>query len=129
SGCLGTVTHWEIARGAVKRQAIQKVSELAPFVRYLQQFKLQTIVEIGTCKGGSFWAWCQIAEPNALLISVDMEDGPFGGGSTKEEDEKIAAYRQPGQTVEMIRGDSHDKAIIESVFKVLNGRQTDFLFI
>lgn len=61
-----------VAREAMARGASQKFSEFAPLLAYLLRDPPRTLVEIGSDKGGSFYAWCQIARPDALLISVDL---------------------------------------------------------
>jgi hypothetical protein len=55
------------AREAVARNAAQKATELAPLIALLQRRKLSTVLEIGAERGGTFFVWTRIAEPDALL--------------------------------------------------------------
>ena len=47
-----------LAKRAVKLGANQKISELTPLVRLLKRRRLDTVVEIGTARGGTFATWC-----------------------------------------------------------------------
>ena len=62
-----------------KKDATQKITELSPLISLLKKRKLNTIVEIGTAKGGTLYIWCKISQPDALITSIDMPGGPFGG--------------------------------------------------
>jgi hypothetical protein len=44
---------------------MQKLRELAPLIALLRRRPLTVIVEIGTARGGTFYAWCKLAEPDA----------------------------------------------------------------
>src|SRR5918912_776240 len=68
-----------LARRAQRRGALQKLRELAPLVALLRRRAPRVVVEIGTARGGTFYAWCQVAGPDALLVSIDLPGGPFGG--------------------------------------------------
>jgi hypothetical protein len=68
----------KLARIAVKKGVIQKISEFSPLISFLKKRKLNTIVEIGTARAGTFYAWCKIAEPDAMIVSIDLPGGPFG---------------------------------------------------
>jgi hypothetical protein len=68
-----------LARAAQARGAMQKLRELAPLIAVLRRRSLSVVVEIGTARGGTFYAWCKLAEPDALLVSIDLPGGSFGG--------------------------------------------------
>jgi len=119
----------KLAELAVFHGACQKISELAPLVARLRRRKLYTIVEIGTSKGGTFWLWCQIAQPNATIISVDLPGGNFGGGYSPEEALKFKTYRKGKQKLHFLRKDSHTPSTFKALRKTLDGREIDFLFI
>lgn len=60
-----------IAAAAVSQnEAAQKVEELAELILYLLPREPKTIVEIGSFKGGTLWAFRQ-AFPRAKIISID----------------------------------------------------------
>lgn len=111
-------------RDVIQRGSIQKTSELQGLIDLVSSRPLDTVLEIGSYKGASLWMWCQLASPDALIISVDLPGGDFGGGYTPEEERVIQSYAQPGQTLELIRGDSHHMAIKNAVLRTLI--QNDF---
>ena len=63
---------FKLAELAVFRGACQKLRELTPLVALLRRRKLHTVLEIGTMTGGTLWLWCQLALPDAVVVSVDL---------------------------------------------------------
>lgn len=119
----------KLAEKAVRKGAVQKVSELSPLIRLLKRRRLRTIVEIGTEKGGTLYAWCKVAEPDALIVSIDLPGGLFGGGYSLKEMKRFRTYRRKHQRMFFVRKDSHKKSTKVSLIKTLKGRKIDFLFI
>jgi len=70
----------KLAEIAISKGATQKITELSPLISPLKKRKLRTVVEIGTEKAGTLYVWCRIAQPDAVIISIDLPGGPFGGG-------------------------------------------------
>jgi hypothetical protein len=54
-----------LARKAQARGAMQKARELAPLIGLLQRRPPRIVVEIGTARGGTFFAWCRVARSDA----------------------------------------------------------------
>jgi hypothetical protein len=65
---------------AKRRGAKQKLREFGPLVRLIRKLRPSVVVEIGTMHGGTLWVWCQLASSDALLVSIDLPGGAFGGG-------------------------------------------------
>ena len=122
------LSSYRIARRAIDLRAEEKIREFAPFLAYVSRRPLATIVEIGSSLGGSFYAWCQIATPNAVIVSIDLPGGTFGD-FTEETVRKMREYRVRAQRVEAILGDSHDPGTRAKLTSVLDGRNVDLLFI
>ena len=118
-----------LARAAQEHGAMQKLRELAPLIALLRRRRLDVVVEIGTARGGTFYAWCQLAEPEATLISIDLPGGRYGGGYSLAEASSFREYGQPGQELHFIRRDSHDDDTRKHVVEILDGRRIDFLLI
>ena len=125
-------------RKALRRQALQKPSELAEFLRFLSERTYQTVVEIGTAQGGMLGALCHMAADDALIVSIDLpggdlddtlkaeaEDARYG----KRDTSTMAGYRRPGQRIEFLQMDSHDVATRSWMERILDGRAVDLLFI
>ena len=119
----------ELAEIAIKKGALQKVKELSLLISFLKKRKLNTIVEIGTAKGGTLYAWCKIAQPEAAIISIDLPGGPFGGGYTLSDVKKFRKYKKKKQKLYFIRKDSHKETTKKELLKVLKGKKIDFLMI
>jgi predicted O-methyltransferase YrrM len=119
----------KLAEIAVFRGACQKMRELRPVVSFLRRRRLLTVIEIGTMKGGTLWLWCQLAQPDAVIISIDLPGGEFGGGYPVKDLARFRSYAQGDQSLHFLRSDSHTKATREAVARKLNGRQVDLLFI
>jgi predicted O-methyltransferase YrrM len=119
----------KLAEKAVKKGAVQKVTELSPLISLLKRRKLRTIVEIGTEKGGTLYAWCRVAEPDAIIVSIDLPGGPFGGGCSLKEMKSFLTYRRKNQRIYCFRKDSQKKSTRDELITKLKGRKIDFLFI
>ena len=114
---------------AEKKGATQKISEFAPLLQLLKRRKLKSVVEIGTAQGGTLYAWCKIAHPDALIISIDLPGGPFGGGYTLNDVKKFRKYKRKNQKLYFLRKDSHKQETKNKLIGILDGRKIDFLFI
>jgi predicted O-methyltransferase YrrM len=119
----------KLAKFAIKKGAVQKVSEMSPLISLLKKRKLRTIVEIGTAGGGTFYAWCKIAEPDATIVSIDLPGGPFGGGYSVKDIKRFRKYKRKNQRLYFFRKDSHKKSTKKELMKKIKGRKIDFLFI
>jgi len=116
-----------------KRLAIrpaQVKEEILKLLRILKGLKPRTILEIGTASGGTLFLFTQVAEPDAIIISIDLPGGPFGGGYPAW---KIPLYksfaRYPTQRIYLFRADSHNVNTLRKVKKILGNKLIDFLFI
>lgn len=124
-----SMTSRRLAELACKKGAVQKVSELSPLITLLRRRNIRTVVEIGTAKGGTFYAWCRIAATDATLISVDLPGGPFGGGYSLKDIKTFRRYGKMKQKLHFLRADSHKRETVDRLESILKGRKIDFLFI
>lgn len=118
-----------IAGKALQLGAMQKASELEAFLALVKKAKPKTVVEIGTAKGGTLYALCQAAADDALIVSIDLPGGAFGGGHTLEEEKKFRAYARPGQRLRFLRLDSHSGSTFKALKKTLGNPEIDLLLI
>jgi len=119
-----------LAWAAVSHGATQKTEELRGLIGLLKRHRpLDCVVEIGTASGGTFFAWCQLAEPDAKLVSIDLPGGRFGGGYSQQHVDRLRAYARPGQDTHFLRADSHADATRRELERVLAGTEIDFLMI
>lgn len=110
-------------------RATQKRKEFEALLRIVRARKPRVVVEIGTRHGGTFYGLCKAAAGDALLISIDLPDGPFGGGYEESDLPRLRSYARAKQRTEFIRGDSHDPATLAELRTILGEREIDVLFI
>ena len=89
----------------------------------------RVVTEIGTCGGGSLFVFTRLATCDALVVSIDLPGGPFGGGYHQWRVPLYESFPTAGQKLHLIRADSHAAATRNHVEGILAGRKIDFLFI
>jgi cephalosporin hydroxylase len=95
----------------------------------LKTLRPRTMMEIGTANGGTLFMMTRICAPDAMILSLDLPGGPFGGGYPEDRVPLYEAFAMPGQTVQLIRADSHHRESLSKVRQLLDRRTLDFLFI
>ena len=80
-------------------------------------------------EGGTLWAWCKLAEPDATVVSVDLPGGAYGGGYDDDAVRRFRSYASRGQRLEFVQRDSHDPETVAAVESILGPAMLDFLFI
>ena len=118
-----------VARDAQAHGAMQKLRELAPLVALLSRRPPHVVVEIGTARGGTLYAWCRIAREDATIVSIDLPGGRYGGGYTSSDERAFRRYGRGGQALHFIRASSHDGNTLRRLEAILGGHEVDFLFI
>jgi cephalosporin hydroxylase len=108
---------------------MQVRSEIEGLLELLAEDPPRAILEIGTARGGTLFLLCHVASDDALLVSVDLPGGDFGGGYPPAMSPLLTSFAQRGQVVELLRADSHSPATLAEIERLLDGRQLDFLLI
>jgi len=103
--------------------------ELLELIKYIKKEKPKYILEIGTSLGGTLFLFCHVASKDAVIISIDLPLGKFGGGYSLARVPLYKSFKSKHQQINLIRGNSHKKEILEEVKAMLNGKKIDFLFI
>jgi predicted O-methyltransferase YrrM len=120
----------ELLKTAFRIGMIQKEDEVSQLVDRVAEQRPETVVEIGTKFGGTLYCFCRVADPNALVVSIDLPGGPFGGGYDVQRAEFMKkSFPREGQTLHTIMEDSHAPSTREKLEQILDGREIDFLFI
>jgi predicted O-methyltransferase YrrM len=109
--------------------AWQRPREILELLIDLQAVPPRVIVEIGTAAGGTLLLLARVAAPDALLVSVDLRGGGYGGGYSPWRRRIYRSFARERQRIVLIDGDSHSPATRDRLLKHLAGRQIDFLFI
>lgn len=118
-----------ITEKAIELGAIQKPLELLLFLNFLKGKHLKTVVEIGTAKGGTLFALCQVAAHDATVVSIDLPGGPFGGGYERKDQKVFRSYGKGKQDLHFILKDSRLESTKSELVKLLNGKKIDLLLI
>lgn len=121
----------EITQFAMDLDAAQRYEELHGLVQMAVERRPKVVVEIGTLLGGTLAAWCKCAADDALIISVDLKNGPWCGPrhSPPGHDETLRSFAGPGQALHLVRADSRKASTVKTVRELLAGRAIDLLFI
>ena len=114
---------------AMHEQAAQKRAKLEQLVQRIHAQRPGVVVEIGTMKGGTLRAWCECAADDALIVSIDLPHGEWGGGYNDDDASRFRGFRRADQRLELIQGNSHDFMVQDRLERVLDGREIDLLFI
>jgi predicted O-methyltransferase YrrM len=108
---------------------IQIRSELMELGQVIAAAKPLRALEIGTARGGTLFVLCRLAAPDATVISVDLPHGAFGGGYSPLRIPLYKRFASPGQSLHLIRGNSHDMDTLQRVRTILGSEPLDYLFI
>ena len=109
--------------------SMQRKAEIAAFLRRAAALQPRAVVRLGTASGGTLFLLTRVAAPEALLISLDLPGGRFGGGYQAWRKPLYRSFATAGQRIVLLRGNSHDPALAARLRRVLAGRPIDLLFI
>ncbi len=109
-------------KGLYRIDSVQIREEILALAEAVQSINPKTILEIGTCNGGTFFIWANLA--SELAITCDLN-------KSKIRDELYQLFPPPDSKCKIIplAGDSHKQEFLATVKNKLNGKQVDFLFI
>ncbi|MEM3525954.1 MAG: class I SAM-dependent methyltransferase [Candidatus Jordarchaeaceae archaeon] len=103
--------------------------EILELLKIVEEIKPKRVLEIGTANGGTLFLFSQVAAPYAMIISVDLPGGRFGGGYPEYRIPLYKGFAKKNQKIYLIRSDSHEEETFEKIKQILNGEKVDFLFI
>jgi len=104
-------------------------AEFGALAALVERRRPTTVLEIGTADGGTLFAHARLASPDALVISIDLPEGPFGGGYPASRVPLYRSFAQHNQRLELLRVDSHEPATVALLETVLAGRRIEYAFI
>jgi predicted O-methyltransferase YrrM len=113
----------------IKMAPLQARWEFRRLLEEVERVRPKTMLEIGTAKGGSLLAFAQLCAPDAHIVSLDLPQGPFGGGYPLWKVPLYKAFARRAQQLDLVRADSHSASTFAQVQSLLDGRKLDFLFI
>jgi predicted O-methyltransferase YrrM len=107
----------------------QVPEELVRLMEDVRELNPQTVLEIGTHRGGTLYLWARLARPDAILVSIDLPGGRFGGGYSPFRAPIYRRFAQQRQKLRLVRADSHRASTLEKTKRLFSGRPVDLLFI
>ncbi len=112
---MGTKGHFRI-------NSMQVRSEILSLVKEVSSIKPKTILEIGTCNGGTLFLWANLASQKVITCDLIIH---------KHRKELYKKFVSPDSqcVLTTLEGDSHEPQFMKRVEDELNGSQVDFLFI
>lgn len=103
---------------------MQIPAELRALAQIVDSHDPETVAEIGTARGGTFYLWCRLLD--ARIISIDLPEGDprsIGPGP------QFFREMDPDTPTSFVRGDSHDNGTKNELDHLLGDDDLDFLFI
>jgi predicted O-methyltransferase YrrM len=107
---------------------VQVKEEIVTLARIVEKKRPYIVMEIGTAGGGTLLLWTRASREDAIIISIDLPEGKFGGGYSKKRIPYYRSFAVKQQQLNLIRGDSHNYQVCEYL-KGLYGKNIDFSFI
>jgi cephalosporin hydroxylase len=101
----------------------QDKDEIKRLLAILTQLRPKVVLEIGTGRGGTLFLFTRVADPEAIIVSVDY--GPFQILMAP----LFRCFAKDKQIIYPIVGDSHALSTLNKIKRLLEGRKIDFLFI
>lgn len=111
--------------------AVQHRDEIIQLVKVVQELMPETVVELGTDKGGTFLLWCRLLKQLKKIASIDLPDGRFGGGyhSRRMKLYRYFLFDNTNVSTLVLRNDSHKSETKAALLKWLKLDKIDFLYI
>jgi predicted O-methyltransferase YrrM len=104
-------------------------SEILQLGSLLKELAPRRSLEIGTNYGGTLLLLCTVSAPGAKVISIDLPNGPFGGGYPKRKIPIFRRFARFGQELHLLRANSHCLETKKDVERLLQNEPLDFLFV
>jgi predicted O-methyltransferase YrrM len=110
---------------------VQVRSEIFRLLQELvgSEIPLRRVLEIGTSMGGTLFLLSCVVADDARVLSIDLPQGPFGGGYNARKDRLYRGFARRGQQIDLLLRDSHERGTLDSVQHWLGGEALDLLFV
>jgi predicted O-methyltransferase YrrM len=109
--------------------AMQRPGEIAGLLDLVRELRPRVVVEIGTAAGGTLFLLTRVAAPDALVVSLDLPGGAFGGGYHPWRAPLYRSFARDRQRIVLLRGDSHAPRTRTRLLAALDAMPIDLLFI
>jgi predicted O-methyltransferase YrrM len=119
----------DIALGCPAIQPQQLSYEFVELAKLVKKQQCKFMLEIGTYRGGTLFVFSQLAEKDAKIISIDFSMTFLGNFYRAGQWPLFRKFIRKGQSLFLLRKDSHKPETLASIERVLQGHKLDFLFI
>ena len=113
----------------IQLNASQNKKELFKFCKIIARFRPKVIIEIGTLWGGPLFLLSKLSSQDALIISIDLPSGKFGGGYSRLRIPFYKLFAKKKQKIILLRKDSHLISTFLKIKKKIKNKKVDLLFI
>jgi predicted O-methyltransferase YrrM len=120
---------FDFSIGDVSIAPAQIRSEIESLLQILNADPPRRVLEIGTARGGTLFLLSRVARSDAVLASIDLPGGDFGGSYRRESILLLRTLPRRGQMLRIIRADSHHPSTLASARRVFGGQRLDLLLI
>lgn len=107
----------------------QKDEEILQLLSMVRELHPGRVLEIGTAGGGTLYLFCKVAAGDAVVLSIDLQHGPFGGGYPSDRRSLYSSFARHHQKVLLLQADSHESETLAQAKYLIGGDGLDFLFI
>jgi predicted O-methyltransferase YrrM len=107
----------------------QNLAEIEGLYKAVCDLEPRRILEIGTARGGTLYLWAQAATDDAIIVSVDLPGGEFGGAYPACRVPFYESFARENQTLHLVRRDSHEDKTVQEVQALFQSDTVDFVFI
>ncbi len=109
---------------------VQIKNEITCLMEILVNNNPKFLLEVGTARGGTLFLLTRVAAPDAIIMSIDLPQGEFGGiWYPNWKSQLYKSFRTFKQDIRLIRADSHSDPTFSLIGKILEGNKLDFLFL
>lgn len=106
---------------------IQQDTEILPLLKFLKKEEINSFIEIGSHKGGSFYLLSQLC--SGIKISIDLCSGCFGGIGPIEAEKRNTKLKGLFDNCHFIEGDTKSRNTWLRLDAILGDNKVDLLFI
>lgn len=105
----------------------QVMKEITKLFELIKGENPQTVLEIGTDKGGTLYLWCQAAAEDATIVSIDLSSRRRY--SPRRRDLYAKFVKSIHQKLHFLPFSSHEQSTVEKASTLFGNKKIDYLFI
>ncbi len=119
----------DLAMGCPAIRPQQSVAEFLELAQLVKDLQCKYLLEIGTYRGGTLFVFSRLAAADAVMVSVDLSMTFLGNCYRAGQAPFLHRFIRKGQSLLLLRKDSHRPATLARIQQALQGEKLDFLFI